>query len=241
MYSKLVSVTSSFFLYQVIKEPTRHVPSGSSSTIDLAFISPDTELNTATTIPPLSTSDHQGIKLSINLKTCHVKAKSSSRRTIWLYSKADINKACDMIDDTDWDQIFSNNSDINHCWSLWHKRFLEIMDECIPKAVLPKRKNLPWLSILILKAIKKRNNLYSEHRKTGNPDKLQQYKLYRNRVVSLLRSAKQAYFKNLNTTDKKKFWRAMNFLNNQKSSIPNLQVNCKSVTSDVDKANVLNK
>ena len=33
----------------------------------------------------------------------------------------------------------------------------------------------------------------------------------------------------------------MKFLNNQKSSIPNLQVNGKSVTSDVDKANVLNK
>ena len=33
----------------------------------------------------------------------------------------------------------------------------------------------------------------------------------------------------------------MKFLNNQKSSIPNLQVNDKSVTSDVDKANVLNK
>jgi len=109
---KLVSVTSSFFLYQVIKEPTRHDPSGSSSTIDLAFISPHIEFNTAITIPPLSTSDHQGIKLSIDIKTCHAKAKSSSRRTIWLYSKADINKACDMIDDTDWDQIFSNNSDI---------------------------------------------------------------------------------------------------------------------------------
>ena len=241
LYSKLVSVTSSFFLYEAIKEPTRHNPSGTSSTIDLAFISSDTELNTATTIPPLSTSDHLGIKLSIEFKTCHVKAKCSSRRTVWLYSKADFNKARDMIDDTDWDQIFSNNSDINHCWSLWRKRFLEIMDKCIPKAVLPKRKNLPWISTPILKAIKKRNNLYSEHKRTGSPNKLEQYKLYRNRVVSLLRSAKRAYFENLNTTDAKKFWRAMKFLNNQKSSIPNLQVNDKSVTSDVNKANVLNK
>jgi len=37
LYSKLVSVTSTFFVYQVIKEPTRHVPSGSSSTIDLCI------------------------------------------------------------------------------------------------------------------------------------------------------------------------------------------------------------
>lgn len=205
LYSKLVSVISSFSLYQVIKEPTRYNPSGTSSTIDLAFISPDTALNTATTIPPLSTSDHQGIKLSIDLKTRHVNAKPLSRRTAWQNSKGDFNKANDMIDDTDWDQIFSNASDINHCWSLWHKKILEIMDECIPKAVLPKRKNLPWISSLILKAIKKRNNLYSEHKKTGDPNKFEQYKLYRNRVVSLLRSAKRAYFENLNTLDTKKF------------------------------------
>ena len=115
------------------------------------------------------------------------------------------------------------------------------MDKCIPKAVLPKRKNLPWISTSILKAIKKRNNLYSEHKRTGSPNKLEQYKLYRNRVVSLLRSAKRAYFENLNTTDAKKFWRAMKFLSNQKSLIPSLQVNDKSATSDVDKANVLNK
>ena len=124
MYSELVSVTSSFFLYQAIKEPTRHNPSGTFSTIDLAFISSDTEFNTATTIPPLSTSDHLGIKLSIELKTCHVKAKSSSRRTVWLYSKADFNKARDMIYDTDWDQIFSNNSDIRGVPSNLNRGFL---------------------------------------------------------------------------------------------------------------------
>ena len=77
-----------------------------------------------------------------------------------------------------------------------------------------------------------------QDKKTGNPDKFQQYKLYRNRVVSLLRCAKRASFKNLNTTDTKKFWRAKKFLNNQKFSIPNLQVYGKSVTGDVDNANL---
>ena len=219
-------------------------PSGSSSTIELAFISPGTEFNTATTILPLSTSDHQGVKLSMNLKTCHVKAKSSSRRTIWLYTKADFNKACDMVDDTDWDQIISNNSDIDHCWNLWHKRFLEIMDEC-SESSSPKEKEpslaFPSSHSLAINKTKQPVFWTQKERQSWQISAVQTVQKVRNGVVSLLRSAKRAYFKNLNTTDTKKFWRAMKFLNNQKSSIPNLQVNDKSVTGDVDKADVFNK
>jgi len=61
LYSNLCSITSLFILTQVVVGP-RHVHhDGSTYIIDLVFV-PDTSLvNSCSTIPPLSNSDHYGI------------------------------------------------------------------------------------------------------------------------------------------------------------------------------------
>ena len=89
---------------------------------------------------------------------------SNSWRTVWCYSHANFESACDLLDATDWFSMFSNDAtDVNVLWSLWHKRFLEVMDICIPKKRLPPKKHLPWLSPTLLSAIKRRNILSSGH------------------------------------------------------------------------------
>jgi len=62
---------------------------------------------------------------------------------MWRYTQA---KACQLIDEFDRDTIFDETS-VNVSVRNWEMKFLQIMEECIPKGTLPKKRNLPWLSI----------------------------------------------------------------------------------------------
>ena len=91
---------------------------------------------------------------------------------------------CDLLDATDWLSMFSNYAtDVNVLWSLWHKRFLEVMDICIPKKRLSPKKHLPWLSPTLLSAIKRRNSLFRTYKRTGSVNKFEEYKKQRNLVT----------------------------------------------------------
>ena len=59
LYSQLFTITSSFSLYQTVKDFTHFNFNGNHSIIDLVFISSPFHLNSCYTIPPLSTSDHK--------------------------------------------------------------------------------------------------------------------------------------------------------------------------------------
>ena len=85
--------------------------------------------------------------------------------------------------------------------------------------------------------MRKRNQLYRKAKQSGDFSK---YKLARNRVVSNLRRAKRAYFRNLNPKNPKKFWKAMKCLNKSQCSIPTLSHGDATVQTDIGKADLLN-
>ena len=159
----------------------------------------------------------------------------SSRRPIWRYAYADWEKACELIDNTNWDSLCSD--DINLSWSNWQQQFMGIIEDCIPKGDLPPHKNLPWLNKNLICAMRKRNQLYKKAKQSGDFSK---YKFARNRVVSKLRMAKRAYFSNLNPKNLKTFWKAMKYLNKSQCSIPTLSHGDATVQTDIGKANLLN-
>ena len=53
---------------------------------------------------------------------------------------------------------------INLSWDIWQNKFMEVMENCIPRGTLPERRNLPWLNKSIVQAIKRRNCLYTGNR-----------------------------------------------------------------------------
>ena len=114
---------------------------------------------------------------------------------------------------------------------------MSIMEECIPKTVLPPRKNLPWLNKNLTRAMKKRNQLYKRAKQSGDFSK---YKHARNNIVSNLRKAKKAFFGSLNPKNSKKFWKTMKYLNKQQCSIPTLRHGDANVQTDTGKADLLN-
>ena len=53
-----------------------------------------------------------------------------------MYNNADFTKACDLIHATNWDSLLSDNIDMST--ENWTRKFLEIMEECIPQQELKK-------------------------------------------------------------------------------------------------------
>ena len=180
-----------------------------------------------------------GIHLTYKLPTTN-KRPRTPRRSVWCYSLGDFDKACAILYDVDWDTV-TNKSDIDLCWSNWQRTYLSIISQCVPQKLLPRKKHLPWISLSILKAIRKRNSLLNKYKRSGNQAILSLYKLTRNRVISELRKAKCAFFKHLQTADDKTFWKLYKTLTRRESSIPALQVpNFGLVCNDMEKANILN-
>ena len=160
LFSKLLTVTSSLSLTQVVTSPTHC----SNSLIDLVFLSLPESLAECETLPPLANSDHNGIIFALqNIKPKPNPIKEPKK--IWRYNYADFNTALDMIAEIDWDTIFSS-SDVDDCWMRWHTTFMRIMDACIPSATLRRRKNLPWLTKPVIQLMRRRNALFRAARKT---------------------------------------------------------------------------
>ena len=183
LFSRLKSLCPLFSLTQIVKEPTHTHHDGSTSLINLVFMSNPILSNSCFVVPPLSNADHKGIQVQTSWKSTakHKCDNHSKGRTIWCYSQADWERACDPINSVDWSSLLSD--DINEAWSNWSQKFLSIMNECIPKKKLPNRKNLPWLTKKLITMIKRRNLLYKIAKLTGNFSK---YRAMRNKVTSEL-------------------------------------------------------
>ena len=98
----------------------------------------------------------------------------------------------DMLSSVDWEQLI-DPTDVNQSLLTWENYFMNVMESCIPKGILPKRKNLPWLSKNIRRAMQKRNNVYKRAKLSGCSQLWNKFRTMRNRVTTMLRNSKQAF------------------------------------------------
>ncbi len=94
LYSRLHSLISTFFLTQVVSQPT-HLGTHGGSLIDLVLLSQPSQLLKCATIPPLGNSDHQGISVKLKWRVSS-KQLTSNQRTVWRYKYADFRGACSL-------------------------------------------------------------------------------------------------------------------------------------------------
>ena len=237
LYSHVNDIMLNFSLSQIVSSPTRISSSSNSSLIDLAMVSNTDHLNQCTLIPPLSTSDHLG--LSITLKWKVHRATASKSRKVWLYKHGNFELACRLINETDWDSILIGN-DIDLIAQSWTDKFLTIMEQCIPHRNLRKRCNLPWLTKNIVQLIRKRNILFRRAKRSGKLVHFWQYKSIRNKIICLLRNSKKHHFSKLANASDKEFWKSVRLFNKKQDSIPPLNSNGNIISDDKQKAEILN-
>ena len=113
LYQKLLTILSSFSLTQVVPSPT-HTTSctGKSTLIDLALVSSPAAVD-CSVIPPIGSSDHLGIQLIIRNQRS---AKCTGPpRLMWRYTAADWDRACELLNSIDWNEIFSGDINYKSC------------------------------------------------------------------------------------------------------------------------------
>ena len=125
-----------------MSSPTHYSHNGNPSLINLVFISCPERLLSCETVPPLGSSDHLGVQLAIRRNITH--NRPSNQRTIWRYKHADYEKATELLEHVDWCDVLS--SDMDTAAQMWEERFLNIMEQYIPKITISSHSNLPWLS-----------------------------------------------------------------------------------------------
>ena len=240
-YPRLTGISQYFVLNQVMTGHTHESPSGTcKSLIDLVFMSNPSVLESCNIIPPLANSDHLGIHLNLKWKRTgsSPSTRSSPQRVIWRYKHADFDKANELLQATNWGSIITDC--VDQSLRNWQTVFMSIMEETIPKAKLPNRKNLPWLNKRIIQLIRRRNTAFKRAKFTSNTHLSSKYKKLRNKVVSLLREAKRSFFANIDPSNTKQFWKAIKLLNKSTTSIPSLTDGTSEATSSTEKANMLN-
>ena len=135
LYHKVHSLLDYFNLTQVVSEFTHTAHCGSTSLIDLVFTSAPSQVLGCTTIPPLDNpsakSYHVGILLTISWKAPGLQRNHSSKRTAWRYAHADFAKASQMISETNWDALYSE--DINLYCTRWQQTFLSLWNNVYPE------------------------------------------------------------------------------------------------------------
>ena len=96
-------------LHQVVTSPTHFSHAGSPSI-----------LNHVLPYHPYLTQITWGSRLN----TCYVylyyiKRPRTARRTVWCYAKGDFEKACVLLQQVDWNAVFTDE-DVDKCWERWH-------------------------------------------------------------------------------------------------------------------------
>ena len=238
LFKRLDNCLSPFSLCQLVKSATHTSHNGTSTLIDLVFLSKTLQSTHCTTTPPLANSDHNGVQLMVKHPSADFsKPRIVCERVFWRYASADFELANDLIASTDWDSLLTDN--VNDSLSIWQNKFMGIMDQCIPKCSLSKARNLPWLSKLISRHIRQKKLLFKQAKKSGSMSLTRKYKHMRNKVTSMIRKAKADHIRSIEA-DPKKFWKAVKHLGKQKTSIPMLSCNGTTACSSSEKANMLN-
>ena len=200
-FYKLLNILHNFSLSQVVHSPTHANSNGHASLIQLALVSNKTKFLDCSVILPLANADHTGLEL---LKWKHYETQVRlTSRTIWRYKDADFAKACQMIDKMEWDGLLHEDN-VDRSAINWNNKFMEVKSTYIPQQSLKRRRNVPWLTKNISQHIRMCNAAFQVARKFAKPVQFFKYEKL-TKVVTMVRSAKSSYFKNLNRRNKKHF------------------------------------
>ena len=99
----------------------------------------------------------------------------------------------------EWESLL-DESDVDVYWSSFKHYFLQIMEICIPHTLVKTKRDVPWFNKEIKQAIRKRNQLHRQVKVTKSSESKAKFSAMRNKVVSLLRESKQAFFGKLRRT-----------------------------------------
>ena len=129
-------------------------------------------------------------------------------------------------------------------WSTFKQKIIEILDKHVPSKTAHSSKHLPWLSNFIKHKMKERKKLYNRARQTQDVGDWDSYKIIKNHVNSIIKTAYNKYcshlFDSSFSINRKRFWFLIKAMRKDTTGISFLKTGNTAQTSSEDKANALN-
>ena len=223
--SEFLDTMYSHNVYPLITKPTR-VTSSSATLIDhILSNNIDVSSGHMQGILCTSMSDHFAIfHIAGNMSTVKLTQPVSPKLTRDMRKK-NVSKFLNEMQNIDWSTLLLIN-DAQCAYSTFHKMLSSIYNKCFPfrKYDKPYYNKKPWLTLALKESIKTKNKLYVTSTKGRNKEeKSTQYKLYRNKLHHLLRSAERKYYHDLLIEHKnnlKKSWKVIKSVINKRKYSP---------------------
>ena len=148
------------------------------------------EVNTKVLHQPMI-SDHNIMICEFNtFKNIQSKIRKSFNRGKINYDN--IKNKLDMID---WKGMFIEG-DIHNKYNIFFEDLTSALNEIAPKKeVIIRDRKMPWICEEIMNVIKTRDYFYNRHKLVRKEEDWIQYKIYRNRVVKLLKREEKKVFR----------------------------------------------
>ena len=155
------------------------VARSSSTTTDYIYLTTTSLLSSCSTCPPLGSSDHRSLQLSLNWSKCPQKTVSCR---IWNYLRADWDAIC-----SDLVALPSPIDDVDSSWVSWKSHFIRTLSHYIPTKVCRVKKSLPWMSPNLFKLFHKCDITFSIYKATKSECHLSRYMTFHNKSLVLYR------------------------------------------------------
>ena len=238
----IVEKVHNAFLIQKVENPTRRRPGQRPTMDDWVLVNEDDLISKIEHSQPIGKSDHDVLKFQLYIDMTKPQTKVEYR---YDYNKGDYNKLKAIINDTDWDEL--ETMDTEKAWNKIKQVINDGVEECVPKVKVSNENRLKpiWLNKYAIKKIKKKHNTYQRYLKTKKRSDYNKYISVRNECDRVLKRTRKEYEKQIAKESKynpKKFWKYVKERTKASTGISPLKdENGKLVASDIEKAEVLNK
>jgi len=242
----LLDIINTFQLHQLTNSDTR-ITDTSSTRIDLVLTQTPQIVKHVEVLPEIC-SDHCVPCVTIISTT---NTNYSYKRTLYSYDKLNQGHFNELLSQTDWTDIVSNNP-INESVEKFTKFFFETACKCMPiKTVTIRSRDAIWMTADIHNALKERYKLFLRAKRSNKNTDWLLYRQNRNNVTTMIRVRKLEYVEELNQKasdptklGNKDWWKIVKSFMKKKGlsdDIPPISHNGQTFHSPQDKANVFNK
>ena len=139
-----------------------------------------------------------------------------------LFSSENVEKFKSKLQQIDWNVVISSDN-CQEAFSFFHNNFITLYEECFPvtRISINYRNKKLWLSKRLKRCIKIKNQLYVKSLKIPTLDNIHEYKVYRNKLHSLMRKLEREHYDEILTKNKynlSKQWSLIKEVINKKRS-----------------------
>ncbi|MES9882305.1 MAG: reverse transcriptase family protein [Sedimenticola sp.] len=241
VYDYFLNILDDFNLSQMVSKPTRF-----QNILDLFLTTNGTLVKRVYNLPGLG--DHDIVCAEVSLKPKQAKQKP---RLVHLYKKAD------------WDGLRKKmhtyqeeflrkctGMSVENMWTDFTQNLDTYLSQFIPKKLIRGKNQLPWITQQIRRKIRKRDNLYKSHKRTGCNKTRQQFLETKRCVKKLIHQSHAVYIENLlgigqtdgpEKVNTKKLFQYMKSSKKDQQGISPLKENGSLHSGTTDKANILNR